>query len=740
MEKTRFCTYHSQRHNISQFGKGDPQSWCLAARLEDQQKTIIEQRTKKKDYSYEKYCKKCDPPRLLLAAENFWIDNSRPDGYSLYCRECMREYESRKPSLQSLTSLCLDFKKRLIRAILKDIKDQDRSIVRQLTEDFLHEGQAISFAGREWQIEILNDLSPNVCCRKRSQAGLTFVMERQVMCLLLRYNEKPYVYIDHTGKERNRYLVGIYSFETKEKAGAWSKVRLEKIKRDNPFIRDALKMGKTDTTLLMQLGRTSLHLVGRSTAPGVTSVDADIVVIDEKDRDAKPEISSQISSRLLESEFRNTPSTKGLCRTISSPEVSGAGVSLQYENSNQKEMEIRCVRCDTWQMSTYPECIGNFYDRGEDPLIDDNGKTLIPYWRCMHCHEPIDWNTIGRWNPGDPDYYENCRWVIRKPDGYDPVSGRGIVGYQIPFMSPQRPASFFLAERDDPEHDIAYLYNHLLGLPYDDIAKTLVPSNFREVSTPKWGYSGRGVYVIGCDHHPAQGGFIVIWKQIPDTRTATRPEGKWVTVYLEHVKENSTLWDSSDEEQRIKKGRLYELMMEFDPEIMMVDVEPDTNEVEKLIKEFSFGKKVWSDKSGYFQDTFKFIEEEEVAGEMVPVCQIFEDKVAAIDWYFNMIRFGYVLFLDSSTDAPDRLMGQFIKSHTNLYKGEAEIKGRQSKSRLAAQNIREIYKKREPKIIDHWVSAGKFCAMATRIYVQANRSLRGIMPPTIHGMGKIPGT
>ena len=401
-----------------------------------------------------------------------------------------------------------------------------------------------------------------------------------------------------------------------------------------------------------------------------------------------------------------------------------------------------CVKCGTWFVPSYPECIGNFYERGDDPPIDDEGDFLKPYWRCQHCHEPIDWSTIGQWDPSDPDHYVNCRWVERKPENYDSKTGRGIVGYQVPFVSVQRSAAFFLKERDDPEHDETYLHNHLLGLPYDDVAKTLVPSNFAMESHPGWGFSGKGLYVMGCDHHPAQGGFIVIWKQIPDTVTATMPTGKWTVVYLEHVPDNAALWDSVTEDKQEKKGRLYELILEYGIEILVVDVEPDTNEVERLIKEFSFTKTVWSNRSGRFQDTFKLVEDEIIDEREEPVCRIFEDKVAAIDWYFNLIRFGHVRFLDSNAGAPDKLMDQFLKSHTNLYKGEIEQSSVAGAVRntMAALNIKEIYKKRVARIGDHWTMASKFCCQATRVFVQANRAHQSIFAPSVKGMGRIPGT
>jgi hypothetical protein len=626
--------------------------------------------------------------------------------------------------------------------MFKVIKDQDRSIVRQLVEDFSHEGQSISFTGREWQIDILNDMRPNCVCRKPSQKGLTWVLERFTMALLMRYSERPYVFHDHMGNERSRFVEAIYSFESEKKASNWSKVRLAKIKNDNPHIRDSLKIGQTDSTLLMKLGRTALHLVGRGRIGGVLSISADLVVVDEKDRDENPSISTQIGSRLLESSFMNTESTKGLLRTTSTPEVSGAGISLLYENSTQCEFEIYCENCCTWQVLRYPDCIGNFYERGEDPPVDDQGRVLAPYWRCQSCYRAIDWTTIGQWSSDDPDYYKNCRWRAAKPEKYNEKTGSGIIGYQVPFAGPDRSAAYLLSERDDPEHDISYLYNHLLGFPYDDVSKTLVASNFHIRHDAKWGYSGAGTYVMGCDHHPSQGGFITIWKLLEGSKSVSRPEGKWVCVYVEHVKSNTDLWDtteSMDDREVIKKGRLYELIHEFNIELAVCDIEPDTNAVEQLIAEFGFTKTVWGNKSGTPQDTFKIVEEEIVDDEVVPVCKVYEHKIAAIDWYFNMIRFGNVSFLTDLEYTQDRLMKDFIKSHLNLYKSEIEVKKGGFAEKTAAQNVKEVYKKKVASVGDHWVMSSKFAAQATRILVLANRGIGKIVPPSIQTMGRIPG-
>lgn len=744
--QTRFCTYCAVRHPIDDFT--GYQEKCKWSRGQEQKENARKNIKNPKDLNYEKYCKLCKEEKN--AHKEFRVDNSRPDGFELYCRSCGGAQYYKNKTLQInaiLSGHPKQFRKKLIRTVLKTVIDSDRSIVRQLVEDFRHEGERVSFAGREWQIQIMNDMRPNIVIRKPSQKGLTWLLERFVFALLMRYRDKPYKYKDHTGIERSRFPEAIYSFETSTKASSWSKVRLKKIKDDNIHVRDALKIGETDSALLMKLGRCALHLVGRATISGVLSISGDIVIIDEKDRDENPAVASQIGSRTLESVFMNTPSTKGVTRETSTPEVSGAGISLQYEESDEAEWAITCVECGTEQIMTYPESIGNFYEKGDEPFKDpETGYALLPFWKCKYCNEPIDWKTIGVWNPKDPDHYENCRWIVQKPLKYNKETGAGIGGYQVPFAGPQRSAPFFIAERDDPEHDNSYLYNHMLGLPYDDVTKTLVKDNFHVRADFDWGFSRGDQYVLGCDHGSAQGGFIVIYRQIKGTVSPAKPEGKWVVVYVEHVENNRNLWDDTEtisDIQNIKKGRIYELITEFNVSLAVLDIEPDTNEVDKMIDEFGFSKQVWCCKSsGTVSESFAWEETKLVNGNEIPVCRITENKVAAIDYYFNRIRFGDILYLEPEKYPGRSLWQKFQDSHTNLYKGEVAGKAGQSavKEKLAAMNITEIYKMRQNKIKDHWVMAGKFGCHAIRLLNQVNLSMSHLAPPKIHTMGRIPGT
>ena len=132
------------------------------------------------------------------------------------------------------------------------------------------------------------------------------------------------------------------------------------------------------------------------------------------------------------------------------------------------------------------------------------------------------------------------------------------------------------------------------------------------------------------------------------------------------------------------------------------------------------------------------MENEIVQDKEVPACRIIEDKVAAIDWYFNKIRFGDILFLESDKYPVRGQWQTFMNSHVNLYKGEITARSGVGE-KLAAQNINEVYKMRQKKIKDHWTMAGKFCSQAIRLLNKVNFSQKHIAPPMIKGMKRLPG-
>ena len=151
-------------------------------------------------------------------------------------------------------------------------------------------------------------------------------------------------------------------------------------------------------------------------------------------------------------------------------------------------------------------------------------------------------------------------------------------------------------------------------------------------------------------------------------------------------------------------------------------------------------KQVWCCKSSAMvKESFAWEETKIVNDKDVPVCRVTENKVAAIDYYFNKIRFGDILFLEPEKYPGRGLWQRYQDSHTNLYKGEVTGKSGVA-DKLAAMNVTEIYKMRQNKIKDHWVMAGKFGCNAIRLLNQVNLSQRHLAPPRIKGIGRIPGT
>ncbi|HUV85408.1 MAG TPA: hypothetical protein VMV86_06850, partial [Methanosarcinales archaeon] len=190
VKKTRYCSYCKVRHPIDDFTKG--QYTCKYGRAMEQNENARKNTESPRADDYEKHCKKCGETKNAL--KGFKVDNSRPDGFFLYCRVCEKRDNSklRTNSLKVLIGLAKQFRAAILKTVLKTIKDTDRSIARQLVEDFRHEGEPISFTGREWQIQILNDLRPTIVIRKPSQKGLTWLLERFMVALLIRYSSTPY--------------------------------------------------------------------------------------------------------------------------------------------------------------------------------------------------------------------------------------------------------------------------------------------------------------------------------------------------------------------------------------------------------------------------------------------------------------------------------------------------------------------------------------------------------------------
>lgn len=133
-------------------------------------------------------------------------------------------------------------------------------------------------------------------------------------------------------------------------------------------------------------------------------IDADMVVLDEKDR-MRDKIDAAFKESLKSSRF-------GLFREISTPTMPNQGINVSFQASDQRVWMVRCSRCDELQEVTHTE---NIVQVKEFPL---GTKELPPESYDYLCRKPACRGKLDRVFTG--------QWVARYPD-------RKLVrGYHIP--------------------------------------------------------------------------------------------------------------------------------------------------------------------------------------------------------------------------------------------------------------------------------------------------------------------
>ena len=368
---------------------------------------------------------------------------------------------------------------------------------------YRYQGNPIQFAGFEWQIQLLNDDHPRQVDTKRSQVGDTFVRLLKIILFLEQYALMPYYYKSDQGIEMSRFPTVIYTLETSTKASQFSSDRLGDLIRENKFLEDLLEDGEIDQIQLKKFGRAGLYIGGRQNIKAVTTVPGDIVVGDEWDRTEDRQVAEQAESRLKASPFFRSKTQRGMFLKFSTPEQSDWGVSKDYDElSDQHVFMIQCSRCNHWQEMSYPESMGNYYEKGHT-------RKGEPFYMCLHCHEELDFSEIGKWRPSDPLKIHRCEWVPMRKEYYDTVTryGEGVRGYRIPWGYS---SSVHEVMRERDQNSVLYFHHHTLGIPYEDKKSGLTIDVFEAAKTPglQFGYESGYVHVMGVD----QGAYATVWR------------------------------------------------------------------------------------------------------------------------------------------------------------------------------------------------------------------------------------
>jgi len=166
-------------------------------------------------------------------------------------------------------------------------------------------------------------------------------------------------------------------------------------------------------------------------ATQLASVPADMAIVDEWDR-IPPAAIPLIRDRLGDSRYK-------LWLGLSTPTYPGIGIDAEYQETDQREPQIRCQACGAWNWLTW------------DLVAEREGQVSV--W-CPDCQGAIDRATA--WEQG------RLRFTAREPD-------RAAIGYWLPkLISPRASlAEMWAQSQATNEAKILAFWNNAMGLPYE---------------------------------------------------------------------------------------------------------------------------------------------------------------------------------------------------------------------------------------------------------------------------------
>lgn len=336
---------------------------------------------------------------------------------------------------------------------------------------------------------------------------------------------------------------------------------------------------RPDRTGLKRIGEGFLYFRGSQNEKQIISVDADMIVIDERDRFIQANV-PYIDKRLLHSDL-------AWRRYISTPTIPGRMIHQDFMESDQHEWNITCDKCGTQQVLDWWK---NVVEDREEP----EGCKII----CWKCKEKIDRLKEGQWIPKNPDFK---------------IRGYHITGLYNPYLSLKD------ALKQSKATDIfstTQFYNQTLGLPYEASGARVTQQDLdacsRDYDIP---YRVNDAIVKGCTAGADVGKVIhVMVSKTEPYGDETKARYVWIgTVNNFLGPQDSLEW----------------VMNTFDVETMVVDMMPETRGVQDLVKQFSgrvFGAR-------YPERHFagKYLEWKLEEGEV----QV--DRTISLDYYVNEI-------------------------------------------------------------------------------------------------------
>jgi hypothetical protein len=221
-------------------------------------------------------------------------------------------------------------------------------------------GEILNFKEHPYQVDILEDVHPDIVIIKGSQVGMTTM---QVVKLLFMMD--------------NNRLTVIYTFPTQDQVNKFAGARFGPMINRTKYLKE--RIGGLNNNSVKNIGDSYVYFSGTFTESQAISVPADIVIHDELDF-SKPDIREVYSSRLSHSKWKYT-------WLFSTPTVPDYGIDAAYKKSDQRRWLIKCEHCGKWQECTFFKNI---------VTIKRETGLKHRFWGCYKCKKPLN-RANGKW-------------------------------------------------------------------------------------------------------------------------------------------------------------------------------------------------------------------------------------------------------------------------------------------------------------------------------------------------------
>ena len=228
-----------------------------------------------------------------------------------------------------------------------------------------------SFKDHEFQIEIIDQESPDKCVKKCAQVGVSELAIRESLAWNAMMDFRKMAYVLPTAKFSSEF----------------SSTRFDPAIESCDYIKQMMSK-EVDNTGVKKIGTCFLVMRGTSGTNAAISVDLDYVLVDERNF-CNQEVLGQFASRLQHSDLKMTTD-------FSTPTLPAYGISLLYDQSSKARYRVRHSRCEKWVAPTF---FGDVRIPGFDQPMntftkDDKFHPGIKdaYVNCPHCNNPIPWS------------------------------------------------------------------------------------------------------------------------------------------------------------------------------------------------------------------------------------------------------------------------------------------------------------------------------------------------------------